>query len=175
MPALTNKRHEIFCQELVCGKSFVDAARAAGYKDTRHLVSNTDKIRAKPEVIERLAELQKELEATYIKTREEILISLGRIIKVGADRDKINACKLAAQMQGFLEETININDGRTAEEHTDAELAQLLKNVDKAPKEPVETVEPVEPVETVEDIKKQALKVFNDMDMDMDTGLFDDI
>ena len=52
-------------------------------------------------------------------------MELGKIIKTGADSNKINAISLAAKMQGFLSETINLKKG--VEELTDDELIAMIQ------------------------------------------------
>lgn len=52
---LENHRHEKFAQELAAAKGVEVAYRAAGYTDNRR---NASRLKARPEVSARLAELQ---------------------------------------------------------------------------------------------------------------------
>ncbi len=54
MPALTNPKHERFCQELAKGKTQDEAYQIAGYKQSR---SNASMLRAKKNIVNRVDEL----------------------------------------------------------------------------------------------------------------------
>ena len=107
------------------GYSQRDAAIKVGYKDN----SNTSKLMNKPDIQERLKELKQLQEDQFVKSRAEILIALGKIIDKGSDGNKIRACQLAAHMQGFLEDTINLKSDRKATELSDEELEGFLAGV----------------------------------------------
>lgn len=125
MPPLKNIKHERFCIGLSSGYSQRDAAIKVGYKDN----SNTSKLMNKPDIQERLKELKQLQEDQFVKSRAEILIALGKIIDKGSDGNKIRACQLAAHMQGFLEDTINLKSEKKATELSDEELEGFLAGV----------------------------------------------
>lgn len=85
MPVLRNPRHERFAQGIARGKSQHDAYCYAGYtankkpSDTR---SNAGHLARKPEIADRIAELQeKQAQRTGI-TVDQLLVELDKMIKL---------------------------------------------------------------------------------------------
>ena len=141
MPALKIIRQEKFCNEYVlCGKAG-EAMDKAGYKNNMFNHRNAHKLLTKPHVIKRIAELREEIKNTYILKREELIEKLGKIILSGTtkDRDVISAIGLAAKIQGFLTDDINLSfNKKKVEELDDEQLREIISsesstgNIDKA-------------------------------------------
>ena len=127
---LKNVRWEKFAQSLVNGNTKRGAAVAAGYKDNASTTKNVHKLLSNPVIADRIDELQQELAKEYLMNRQELLVSLGRIIKQGSDNNVINAVKLSAHMQGFLTNTMDIHLNRSLKDMSDEELLGILDKKD---------------------------------------------
>jgi len=126
MGVLNRTRWEKVAQFLSEGKSAKEACVEAGYKPHNKAAD----IVGKPEIQARLYELQLELSERLMKSKEELLMELGKIIEKtgkGTDGNKIKAIKLIAEMTGMLQNTLNVNMNKTAEEMSDDELVLFLK------------------------------------------------
>ena len=77
MPALSNAKHELFCQHLALGKTATEAYELAGYKPSR---SNASVLRAKQSISDRLSEIlqqsEKKVVQKIVHTRDGILAEL---------------------------------------------------------------------------------------------------
>jgi phage terminase small subunit len=73
---LPNARRELFCQELVQGKSQRDAYAASGYKGDRTAAC---RMAAKADIVERVRELQETVAENVGITRERVLAELAKI------------------------------------------------------------------------------------------------
>ena len=71
--------------------------------------------------------MQEELAEKYLLTREKLLMVLGKIIETGIDGNKIRAAHLAAQLQGLLQNTLDVKVRKDVENLTDEELLAVVK------------------------------------------------
>lgn len=130
---LQNARQEKFAMAVAGGKSHKEAAIIAGYKETKYTHISANKLLQKKGVQERIDELkiqvEQELRNKYILSKEKLLETLGKIIvsEKAKDRDKIAGVQLAAKMQGFLSDDVNINLKKPLEEFTDEQLVAMLE------------------------------------------------
>lgn len=133
MPLLQNTRHERFCLAVAGGKTFTEASVIAGYKNSVYSHSNTPKILAKKGVKERIEELReqfdRETKKKYILDKEALLKKLGEIILNSntKNRDIISGIQLAAKMQGYLTDDVNLNLKKPVEEMSDEQLVAMLE------------------------------------------------
>jgi len=133
MPILLNTRHERFCMAVAGGKSYTEASIIAGYKNSKYANTNTPKLLIKKGVKERIEELReqfdKETKKKYILDKEALLKKLGEIILNANthNRDIISGIQLAAKMQGYLTDDINLNVKKPVEEMSDEQLVAMLE------------------------------------------------
>ena len=67
MGPLINCRHEIFAQNYVSGKTAIESAKIAGYRNNDNLSKNAHKLLKNPEVLKRVIELQTLIEKMFIE------------------------------------------------------------------------------------------------------------
>ena len=127
MGVLKRVRYEKVAQGLILGKTNYDSCLQAGYKDIPSLHAHASKICNRKVIQERVTELQEELASKYLLDREQILVVLGKIIDKSTDGNKIRAAHLAAQMQGLLQNTLDVNVRKSVENLTDEELLAIVK------------------------------------------------
>ena len=127
MGVLKRVRYEQVAQNLMLGKTHYKSCLAAGYKDNPSLRTHSSDICNKKEVQDRVKELQEELAEKYLLTREKLLMVLGKIIETGIDGNKIRAAHLAAQLQGLLQNTLDVKVRKDVENLTDEELLAVVK------------------------------------------------
>lgn len=80
MPALKDKRHERFCQNLILGMTQVDAYRKAGGKQTTSAAIEACRWAGKPTIKERIAELQAQSETGTEDLRRKVVNFLNGVI-----------------------------------------------------------------------------------------------
>jgi len=133
MPILQNTRHERFSMAVAGGKSYTEASIIAGYKNSKYAYSNAPKLLIKKGVKERIEELReqfdRETKKKYILDKEALLKKLGEIILNANthNRDIISGIQLAAKMQGYLTDDINLNVKKPVEEMSDEQLVAMLE------------------------------------------------
>jgi hypothetical protein len=154
VPILANQRHELFAQEIAKGKSATEAYVLAGYQPSR---KNASRLRAKEDVVARLAELQAVTARSAEITIESICRELDEANAVARERGQaaamVSASALRAKLAGLMVEKVEItssidSDFDNCETHEDiadafgrhwgegydltpeqrAEFGELLKN-----------------------------------------------
>lgn len=127
---LHNHRQEKFAIYCASGKTQIEAAKLAGYKDNNYLKSNVSKLIKQEAVAKRIEELKNEfvseVKEKIVLTRDFLLDKLAEIILTGTDRNKIAGISLAAKLQGYMTEDINLNVNKTVEDLSDEQLIRML-------------------------------------------------
>lgn len=111
---LTNKQ-ELFCQEIVKGKSNYEAFINAGYATNgkRETIDNDAyKLTQKPEIIARIKELRQPIIKEFTKTRIDLLNEFEMLKQMALDKDDLREarenCKEQGKMLGFYEESLKV-------------------------------------------------------------------
>lgn len=103
MPVLKNARHEAFAQALAQGKSADEAYTQAGYKPHR---GNASTLRAKQNIVDRVAELQqkvaKKVEVTVESLAGELEEARAIALKEKQSSAAVQATMGKAKLFGFL-------------------------------------------------------------------------
>src|SRR5215472_11577297 len=105
MGPLKNPRHEAFVRYLLEGKTALDAYEAAGFKRD---LGNASRLKARPDVAARLAEMQNEIAATVPITIESLIGELEEVRSAATSKSQYAAAVRAvlgkAQLSGLLVE-----------------------------------------------------------------------
>jgi len=105
MGPLKNPRHEAFVRYLLEGKTALDAYEAAGFKRD---LGNASRLKARPDVAARLAEMQNEIAATVPITIESLIGELEEVRSAATSKSQYAAAVRAvlgkAQLAGLLVE-----------------------------------------------------------------------
>lgn len=83
MPALTNPRHEAFCQHVSAGLSQVESYERAGYPRSR---SNASGLARKPYIVARLIEIAEEKNAAEARRAEAQRVAEDAAVKSAAEK-----------------------------------------------------------------------------------------
>src|SRR5215831_11520898 len=112
MGPLKNPRHEAFVCYLLEGKTALDAYEAAGFKRD---LGNASRLKARPDVAARLAEMQNEIAATVPITIESLIGELEEVRSAATSKSQYAAAVRAvlgkAQLAGLLVERQKVEVG----------------------------------------------------------------
>jgi len=126
MPQLKNKRHEIYCQAVVSGKTTYEAYVEAGYKPNPSNASNFKK--KHPNIEERINELLKMAETDAVAKRKECCAILTEVIRDVTKSDTIRRKNIETLSKLLNWEKIQIETSNKPSEMTDEELERFLKD-----------------------------------------------
>jgi phage terminase small subunit len=115
---LTEKQ-ELFCQEIVKGKTQIEAYKLAGYSTNNSddtIYNNAYKLMQNNDIITRIqalkAPIEKELIKKFVKTKEDLLNEFELLKQMALDKDDLREarenCKEQGKMLGFYEESLKV-------------------------------------------------------------------
>jgi len=127
---LRNARHEAFVRGLLEGKDGVDAYEAAGFKRD---LGNAARLKARPDVAQRLAELQAEIAAETTVTVQGLINEMEEARKKATDLKQLSAAIKAiegkAKLSGLLVEKRQVEVGGPGDFSGLTDMSQIALRV----------------------------------------------
>lgn len=135
MPALTNLRHELFCQGVAARKTYVKAFVDAGYASGKNNSQMANQLKRRPEIKARIEELSvkpimwAQAEAVYNQqvAMEETRLALIMAMELENPAAAIQAIALRAKLSGLLVDKKEVRTG-TLDDKSDDELDRIIRN-----------------------------------------------
>lgn len=129
MPPLDNKKHEIFCLNIIEGETKQEAAKKAGYAaNSAHVTAS--KLLKNTKVIQRIEELSGKLEADTIMTVIARKTRLSELALTKNDRTAVMAIAELNKMEGvYQDNSINIGDVVIKVKYEDSSIPDIAEIV----------------------------------------------
>jgi phage terminase small subunit len=155
MPALKDKRRELFCQHVVSGMTASAAYAAAGYKADD---GNAARMRAKPDVVARIEELSAKVEAKVVETvgigRSYVIEQLRRNAEIAMGDRLVKVVKQTKSEDDPMEVEVTMRDAAAANKALELigkELGMFSEPEPEDKKSPLEGI----PVDRLEDLRRE--------------------